>query len=209
MKIAFKSYFLERCVREYLGLGSNEITTEALSQIKYLRIATTHDYELSLGKGTIPKDFYFDDAGDEWNFRSISDTGRFSGVEEFLDIAEYYPPHKELSIKDELREEHWGDAPVDETAMQLFNENVVTYWAEEEDYSHAGENEELFYTEDLALFPKLEVLRLNGCEQDIHDIAFLKSLNTLRILELGELSLHTLDGTEKLIGLEKLCVWSN
>lgn len=85
-------------MREYLDLGDAPITDTDLAQIRYLRIATAHDHELSLGNASLPKDFYFDDAGDEWNFRSLDDTGRFGSVEKFVDIAEYYPPNKELSL---------------------------------------------------------------------------------------------------------------
>ncbi len=209
VEINLKSKFLERCVREYLGLGDAPITDTALAEIKYLRIATTHDHELSLGKLALPKDFYFDDAGDEWNFHSIDDTGRFACIEDFLDIAEYYPPNKELSIKDEFRPSNWDVPDCDEAAMQAFNDSVVTYWAEEDDYQFAGENDELFFVEDFVYFTDVEVLRLNGCEQDIHSIAFVAALKKLRVLEIGEVSLNSMDGIEKLIGLEKLCVWSN
>ncbi len=209
MEICFISKFLERCVREYLDLGDAPITDTALAQIRYLRIATTHDHELSLGKASLPKDFYFDDAGDEWNFHSLVDTGRFSSVEEFVDIAEYYPPNKEFSIKDELCSDEWDEPVYDEAAMQTFSDSVVTYWAEQEDYDSANDNGELLFAEDIALFTNVEVLRLNGCEQDIHSIAFLKELTALRVLELGELSLHSTDGVERLIGLEKLCIWTN
>ena len=208
-EIKFRSKFLERCIREYLDLSDAPITDTALAQIKYLRIATTHDHELSLGKGTLPKAFYFDDAGDEWNFCSLDDTGRFACIEDFLDIAEYYPPNKELSIKDELRQENWNEPSYNEAAMQSFNDDVVTYWAEEKDYQFTGENDELFFPEDFAFFTNVEVLRLNGCEQDIHSIAFINGMKKLRILEVGEVRLHNMDGTEKFIGLEKLCVWSN
>ncbi|MBE6901744.1 MAG: hypothetical protein E7478_04660 [Ruminococcaceae bacterium] len=208
-EINLKSKFLERCVKEYLGLGDSPIMDTDLAQIKYLRIATTHDHEMSLGKNTLPKDFYFDDAGDEWNFCSLDDTGRFAHIEEFIEVAEYYPPNKELSIKDELRQHDWSEPNYDEAAMQNFNEDVVTYWAEEDDYSFAGENDELFFAEDLAYFTNVEALRLNGCEQDIHNIAFLGVMNKLRVLELGEIRLNSMDGIEKLIGLETLCIWSN
>ncbi len=208
-EIRFRSKFLERCIKSFLGLDGKSVTSEALAQIKYLRIATTHDHELSLGTGVLPKNFYFDDAGDEWNFHSLDDTGRFKFIEDFIDIAEYYPPNKELKIKDELCCEDWNDPCYDEEAMRVFNDSIETFWAEEEDYSFAGENDELFFAEDFAYFTNVEVLRLNGCEQDIHNVEFLNTMNRLRVLELGEISLTSMEGTEKLIGLEKLCIWSN
>ena len=48
-----------------------------------------------------------------------------------------------------------------------------------------------------------------SCEIEIHSLAFLKSLPKLRVLEVGEVNLHTLEGLEKFVGLDKLCVWAN
>lgn len=55
----------------------------------------------------------------------------------------------------------------------------------------------------------LEVLRLMSCQTEIHSLKFLDALSRLRILEIGEVFLNDLDGLENLIGLEKLCIWSN
>jgi len=47
------------------------------------------------------------------------------------------------------------------------------------------------------------------CCIEIHKIDFLKNLRKLRILELGSVSLESLDGIEELMNLEQLCIWSN
>lgn len=48
-----------------------------------------------------------------------------------------------------------------------------------------------------------------SCQTEIHSLRFLEDLPELRILEIGEVFLNDLEGLEKLIGLEKLCIWSN
>ena len=48
-----------------------------------------------------------------------------------------------------------------------------------------------------------------SCQTEIHSLKFLDALSSLRILEIGEVFLNDLDGLENLIGLEKLCIWSN
>ena len=55
----------------------------------------------------------------------------------------------------------------------------------------------------------LEVVRLMSCETEIHNLKFLTALSKLRVLEIGEVFLDTVEGLEALIGLEKLCIWSN
>lgn len=42
-----------------------------------------------------------------------------------------------------------------------------------------------------------------------HSLAFLESLSKIRVLEVGQVRLHTLEGLDKIIGLEKLCIWAN
>ena len=58
-------------------------------------------------------------------------------------------------------------------------------------------------------FYNLEVVRLMSCELDIHSLSFLEEYSKLRVLEIGEVDLDDLKGIDKLIGLEKLSIWSN
>ena len=116
-----------------------------------------------------------------------------------------------LEEEEELQDE---EPPVDEAAMKAFEENVKTYWAEREDYEGTVEDKVTFdrgmvVPEDFAYLTNLEALRLMSCQQEIHSLKFLESLEKLKVLEIGEVRLDDLDGLDKLLGLEKLCVWTN
>lgn len=215
--ICFKSKWFEKCLRNYLELGADEpITEEMLASIKYLYVATTHDYELAFGKEELPIPFKFSDAGDEWWSCCISDTGRFQSLEEFVEIHKW-GPDTVLYLKDELlkQEELQEDEPsLDEAAMNAFEENIKTYWAEQEDYEGLTEDEDgldigIVVAEDFAYLTNLETVRLMSCELEIHSLKFLKALSKLKVLEIGEVRLDDLDGLDKLIGLDKLCIWTN
>lgn len=67
----------------------------------------------------------------------------------------------------------------------------------------------ILYPEDFAHLNNLEVVRLMSCETEIHSLAFLEPLSKIRVLEVGQVRLHTLEGLDKIIGLEKLCIWAN
>lgn len=71
------------------------------------------------------------------------------------------------------------------------------------------ENESLLNTDDFRCFTELKGLRFMDCCIEIHKIDFLKDLNKLRILELGTISLESLDGVGELNKLEELCIWRN
>ena len=108
-----------------------------------------------------------------------------------------------------------ADAPtVDTIAMELFEESVKTYWAEQEDYEGLADAEDsidmgMLEADDFAYLTNLETIRLMSCEVDIHSLKFLESLANLKVLEIGEVRLHGLAGLDKLIGLDKLCIWTN
>lgn len=214
--ICFKSKWFEKCLRDYLELGADvPITEEMLASIKYLYVSTTNDYELAFGKEELPVPFKFRNAGDEWNFRCISDTGRFQNVEEFVEIRKR-SSNTVLYLKEELlkQEKELQKASVDKELMNAFEENIKTYWAEEEDYEGLTEDEDTYdlgmlFSEDFAHLTNLETVRLMSCEIEIHSLKFLETLSKLKVLEIGEVRLHDLDGLDKLIGLDKLCIWSN
>lgn len=254
MELKFQSRWLERCVRDYLGVGDRPVTAEDVSVIKYLYVSTTNGYMLGFGKGVLPKNFSFSDAGDEWDCRCLSDTARFGNSEAFIDIRDW-GDCKEISIKstlledeydneepevdgydhkesevdghdkeDDLQEDEYGrennegketdDADIGSEGMEAFEGSVRIYVAEDSDFEGLERDEDtydygLLIPEDFAHFTNLEVVRLMSCETEIHSLAFLKALSKLRVLEVGEVRLNTLDGLEKLVGLEKLCVWAN
>lgn len=88
MELQFQSRWFERCIREYLGIADRMLTVEDVSVIKYLYVSTTDGCFLGFGKGELPKEFAFSDAGDEWFCRCLSDTARYHNIEEFIDIKE-------------------------------------------------------------------------------------------------------------------------
>ena len=156
-------------------------------------------------------------AGDEWRSACIADTGRFQSLNEFAEIHNWGSDIV-LYLKKEILEEEeelQADAPtVDTIAMELFEESVKTYWAEQEDYEGLADAEDsidmgMLEADDFAYLPNLETIRLMSCEVDIHSLKFLESLANLKVLEIGEVRLHGLAGLDKLIGLDKLCIWTN
>lgn len=232
MEIQFGSRWLERCVRDYLGIEDRAVTEEDVSVIKYLYVSTTNGYFLGFGKGVLPEDFAFSDAGDEWNVRCLSDTAKYADIGAFLDIMDW-ENCKEISIKEALLEdeaeeelsydeydageasdEASDDGDTGSASMEEFEGSVKIYETQDSDFEGLVQDEETYdygvlSPDDFSHFTNLEVVRLMSCETEIHSLAFLKALSKLRILEVGEVRLNTLDGLEKLIGLEKLCVWSN
>lgn len=100
--VTFQSRWLERCIRDYLGLGAEEpITESALSVITYLYVTTTHGYEIAFGKGDLPKGFYFEDAGDEWECCCVSNPGKYGTLEAFVKVMDWENDRKILSLKKE------------------------------------------------------------------------------------------------------------
>ena len=189
--ICFKSKWFEKCLRNYLELGADEpITEEMLASIKYLYVATTHDYELAFGKEELPIPFNFSNAGDEWWCCCISDTGRFQSLEEFVEMLKW-GADIELSLTDEVLEQeeelHEEEPCLDEAVMESFEENIKTYWAEREDYEGLVEDEDTFdmgmiVADDFVYLTNLETVRLMSCEREIHSLKFLESLSKLKVL---------------------------
>lgn len=211
MEIQFQSRWFEKCIRDYLGIADGKITTEDVSVIKYLYVSTTDGYFLGFGKGDLPANFEFSDAGDEWFCCCLSDTGKYRTVEEFIDIREW-EDSKELQIKSELLDEEREDK--DASDMKDFESSVKIYESEENDFDGLVRNEMTYdygilYPEDFVHLKNLEVVRLMSCETEIHSLAFLESLSKIHVLEVGQVRLHTLEGLDKMIGLEKLCIWAN
>lgn len=235
MELQFQSRWFERCIREYLGIADRMLTVEDVSVIKYLYVSTTDGCFLGFGKGELPKEFAFSDAGDEWFCRCLSDTARYHNIEEFIDIKVDRENSKELSIKKELLElentnnQEENLSPLEQKkkllawkrerekivqGMRDFENSVTLYEAEESDFEGLVENEKTYdygilIPDDFCHLTNLEVVRLMSCETEIHSLAFLNALPKLRVLEVGEVSLNTLEGLEKLARLEKLCIWAN
>lgn len=217
-EIVFKSKWFEKCVRDYLQIGDGPITQEDLNCIKYIEVQTTNGFSLQFGKDSLPKVFEFNDAGDEW-WCCISDTGKYNNLDEFITIREWGEVN-DLKIKKEILElesKIEEQEEYDEASMAQFMQSVKEYWAEESDFEAVEKHEEaeeddeieMVFGEDIAYFAHLEALRLMSCECNIHSLKFLNALPLLRVLEVGEVGLYDLEGIEKLIGLEKLCIWTN
>lgn len=210
-EINFKSKWFERCIRDYLDIQDRALTEEDVSAIKYLYITTTDSYEIGLGCGILPKNFEFSDCGDEWIFCSIDNTAKYNNIEEFIEIYDW-GEQKSISLKRDFVEEQEND--VDEKSMQEFENDIKKYMAEDNDFDGLERDEKTYdygilSPDDFAYLKELQVVRFMSCETEIHSLKFLESLPHLRVLELGEVSLNTMEGIEKLIGLEKLCIWSN
>lgn len=234
MEIQFQSRWFEKCIREYLGIADRVLTVEDVSVIRYLYVSTTNGCFLGFGRGELPESFKFSDAGDEWRCRCLSNTARYHSIEEFIDIMEW-GNYKELSIKEELLEAENTDdeeeslSPLEQKkkllawkrerekiaqGMRDFENSVKLYEAEEQDFEGLAKDEKTYdygilVPDDFSHLTNLEVVRLMSCETEIHSLAFLKALPALRVLEVGEVGLNTLEGLEKLAGLEKLCIWAN
>lgn len=216
MEINFKSKWFERCIRDYLGIFDRAVTDEDVSVIKYLYVTTTDSYEIGFGRAALPQNFEFSDCGDEWIFCCLDDTAKYNNIEEFINIHDR-GEDKSISLKQDFLEEEYDEDEsddFDEGLMQEFEESVKKYEAEEDDFEGFEMDEKTYdygilSPDDFVYLTELEVVRLMSCETEIHSLKFLESLSKLRILEVGEVFLNTLDGLEKFIGLEKLCIWSN
>lgn len=234
MEIQFQSRWFERCIREYLGIADRMLTAEDVSVIRYLYVSTTNGCLLGFGRGGLPEKFEFSDAGDEWFCRCLSDTAKYHNIEEFIDIMDW-GNLKELSIRKELLAAENTDSQeenlsfLEQKKKQLawkrerekiaqgmldFEDSVRLYEAEERDFEGLVKDEKTYdygilVPDDFSYLTNLEVVRLMSCETEIHSLAFLKAMPRLRVLEIGEVGLNTLEGLEKLAGLEKLCIWAN
>ena len=121
---------------------------------------------------------------------------------------------REASDEEGLDDEASDGGDTDSAGMEEYEGSVKIYETEDSDFEGLVRDEETYdygvlSTDDFSHFTNLEVVRLMSCETEIHSLSFLKALPKLRILEVGEVRLNTLDGLEKLVGLEKLCVWAN
>ena len=211
MEIHFQSRWFERCIKTYLGVSGRALTEEDVQDIKYLYVSTTDGYFIGFGKEELPPDFVFSDAGDEWDCCCLSDTGSYHSVEDFIQVREWEGV-RTLEIKRALLEEENQMPNVQ--SMEAFERSVQIFEPVEEDFEGLVRNEETYdygilTPEDFAGLPNLEAVRLMSCETEIHSLAFLNALPRLRVLESGQVHLNTLEGLDRLIGLEKLCIWSN
>ena len=120
-----------------------------------------------------------------------------------------------LTIRKEIEaicEKENDSRDYDEKGMALFEESVKKYMPEKEDFDGLEEDEEtddwgILVTEDFTCLRNLEVLRLMDCEREIHNLSFLRKLPKLRVLELGEVQLSNLEGAERILDMEELCIW--
>ena len=224
-EIRFQSKWFEKCLRDYLNIEGRPITDEDVVEIKYLFVSTTHGYELGFAKSLPPELFQtcaFPDSGDEWYFACVENTGKYSSIQDFLEIEVSnleigYQVH-ELRLKDDTPRFAYRGSAVDyklaQRAMRSFDAGVKRYGTQDADFEGLVEDEitcdyGILSPEDFSCLTGLEVLRLMSCQTEIHSLSFLEHLPRLRILEIGELFLNDLAGLDKLIGLEKLCIWSN
>ncbi len=224
-ELNFRSKWFERCVRNYLGIETRAITDEDVGEIKYLFVATTHSYELGFAKILPPELFQTcacPDAGDEWYCACIENTGKYRTAQDIVELRreslEAGCSIYTLRLREELPRFEYSLTPAgyyaNRKVMEKFDKSVTRCYAKSSDFDGLEKDEVtcdygMLAPEDFALLPNLEVLRLMSCEREIHSLKFLESLPQLRVLELGELFLNDLEGLDKLIGLEKLCIWSN
>lgn len=224
-ELQFQSRWFERCLRAYLGIEGRPITEEDVREIRYLFVSTTHSYELGFAKSLPPELFQtcvFQDSGDEWYCACIENTGKYSSIQDFLEIEvsnlEIDYQVYALRLKEGIERFAYNASPVSyklaQRAMQDFDKSVKRYGAQSTDLEGLVEDEVtcdygLLAPEDFACLTNLEVLRLMSCQTEIHSLQFLEGLPRLRILEIGEVLLNDLTGLDQLIGLDKLCIWSN
>jgi hypothetical protein len=217
MEIKLKSKWLQECVCKFLNKDDNILKEEDLKKIKYIRIGTSNDYELQLSLQAPPKKFIPSDRGDEYEFCCIYDVRKFNSLDEFIQINKWSDSYS-LELKEEIVEEEADifDEEIEKISMESskFEESLVRFEPYEgsyikEEYEEDAENESLLNTDDFKYFTELEGLRFMDCCIEIHKINFLKYLNKLRILELGTVSLESIDGVEELKNLEELCIWRN
>lgn len=225
-ELKFQSKWFEQCLRDFLGTGERALTDEDIQKIKYLFVSTTHSYELGFATELLPELFQtcaFQDSGDEWFSECIEHTGRYHAAGDFLEIESASREENRqvftLRLKKEVPRFESGNVPAARRfavrkAMQDFDKGVKRYSPQNSDFNGLTENEitgdyGILVPEDFAQLAHLEVLRLMSCQTEIHSLGFLGDLPELRILEIGEVFLNDLKGIEQLIGLEKLCIWSN
>lgn len=224
-EIKFQSKWFERCLKDFLNIKNRAVTDKDIQEIKYLFVTTTHGYGLGFAK-SLPSELFqtcaFYDAGDEWAFECIEDTGKYQTVEDFLkfDSSTLDDGRKvhAIRLKEEIKRFKYAGSlaayKLAQRVMRDFEKNNKVYGTYKADLDGLDEDEvthdrKLLIPEDFCCLTNLEVLRLMSCQTEIHSLKFLDALSRLRILEIGEVVLNDLDGLENLIGLEKLCIWSN
>lgn len=220
-EINFQSKWFERSLKDFLGIENRAVTSEDVQEIKYLFVTTTHGYGVGFAKFLPPELFQtclFCDAGDEWECECIEATGRYQTVEDFLefDTLNLTIDHqvRTIRIKQEIKRFEGRCSKEARKVMKAFEKSVKVYGTQDSDFDGLKEDEAtcdygILVPKDFSYLTNLQVLRLMSCQTEIHSLKFLETLTKLRILEIGEVFLNELDGLERLIGLEKLCVWSN
>lgn len=212
-----KSKWLQECLCEFLNKKDNILKEEDLEKIKYIRIGTSHGYKLELSLQASPEKFIPKDCGDEYEECCLYNTKRFNSIDEFIEI-EKWDDYYNLRLKDEALEnqEHICEEEREKILIKsrTFEESLTTFEPYDgryikKEYEEDAENETLLNTDDFKYFTELEALRFMDCCIEIYKIDFLKDLNKLRFLELGTISLESLDGIEELRNLEEICIWSN
>lgn len=217
MEINLKSKWLQECLCEFLNKEDKILKEEDLKQIKYMRIGTSHGYQLQLSVKIPPQRFVPSDCGDEYEDCCIYDTKKFNSIDEFIEVRDWGDSYS-LSLKDDVleNEEDIWDIEFEKISKESsqFEEHLVDFAPYEgcfikEEYEEDADNETLLNTDDFKYFTELEGLRFMDCCIEIHKIDFLKNLKKLRILEIGSVTLENLDGLEELKNLEELCIWAN
>lgn len=203
---------MKKCLRDFLNKPNGELTESDLSKIKYLYVSTSNGYQLGFSEKSLPNPFRFSDCGDEWFCRCLNDTHSFNAVDDFLKVCRYGTIYK-LYLKRDVLVNNDNDKSFDEQLMQEFESSIKIYYPDDEDFEGLEENDDCEYgiisTEDFSLLKAVEVIRLMSCQLEIHSISFIKNLEKLSVLEIGEVRLYNLEGIERLNNLKKLCIWSN
>lgn len=210
----FKSKWFEKCLKDFLNIFDREINENDLSDIKYLFVETTNCYQIGFSKETLPNEFEFSNSGDEWYSCCLRNTQKYKSVDEFLNIKNY-GEMKFLSLKKDIlkKEENFNLAKDIVKKTKEFEKSIKSYYAKDIDFEGLQKNESYEYgiinSNDFVFLKNLEVIRLMSCELEIHSIDFIKEMQNLKVLEIGEVRFKNLDGIEKLNTLDKLCIWAN
>lgn len=217
MEIKLKSKWLQECICKFLNKEDHILREEDLEKIKYIRIGTSNGYELQLSMQTPPKIFRPSDCGDEYECCCIHNTRRFNSIDDFIKVNIWEMGYDlKLKYETSTKQEDIWDVDFEKISMENsnFEKSLVDFEPYDglyikEEYEEDAENETLLSTDDFKYFTQLEALRFMDCCIEINKIDYLKDLKNLRILELGGVSLESLDGIEELKNLEQLCIWSN
>ena len=198
MSIRFENEWVENAIKKALGVKEGEITETDLDRVKYIRIGDVNrngQLQVEVSKEEPPRPFVDTDGGDEWaccicgdDIRRFLEEKKDNLTQPFMFGFDYDEPDY--------------DPDASEQAWEKYKESITA-----EVFSDESRYDEMLETlyKDLALFKKLEVLRMIYLH--IPDYSFFEEMKDLRALELVSVEFDSTDGSESLLGLEQLAAW--